>query len=255
MMMTSSRLSADAARTRRNRLVSFLFLLILLTVVGVWRESLSGFFWQRLLPILSVRFVGEKPLSSVPIESVAAALADREALYRENIDLKARLGREMQAQRILGGVISRPPATPYDTLVIDAGVLEGVSTGDLVSAGGTIIVGTVSEVYPHVARVTLYSSPGETYDALLHLSGGVHVPVAIEGQGGGSLRAQVPAGTAVEVGDSALLPGIAGGVSALVSSIEKAEGESFSTLYFSLPVNPSTLRFVEVWKHATHDQN
>ena len=110
------------------------------------------------------------------------------------------------------------------------------------------MIGTISEVYARAARVTLYSAPGQKYDALLR---GV-IPLAIEGQGGGSLQARLPAGTAVSVGDSALLPGIAGGISAIVSRIERGDGESFVTLYFSLPVDMLGLRFVEVWKQPNY---
>ena len=84
------------------------------------------------------------------------------------------------------------------------------------------------------------------------LGTGGMVPLAVEGQGGGSLRAHVPAGTAVSLDDVAILPGIVGGRSAVVSRVEHADGESFVTLYFSLPVNVSSLRFVEVWKQTTH---
>ncbi len=252
--MISSRLSAVAARNRRNRVAGLLLVCVLLAGATIWRVQLSGFFWGFVEPLMLMRFGNDVSQLKGGLPSTAAALADRDALYRENLELKARFGRASQVQRILGGIISRPPATPYDTLVIDAGSAEGIAQGDLVSAGGTAIVGIVSEVYTHAARVTLYSSPGEKYDALLRLPGeNESIPVAIEGQGGGSLRAQVPAGTLVSIGDDALLPGVAGGVSARVSSIEKGEGESFVTLYFNLPADIFTLRFVEVWKQPTHD--
>jgi cell shape-determining protein MreC len=181
-----------------------------------------------------------------------AALADRDALYAENIDLKARLGRSESEERILAGVIMRPPATPYDTIVIDAGFEEGVARGDFVSAGGTTMVGSVSELYAHASRVTLISSPGEKYEGLLHLRSGETLAVAVEGQGGGSLFAQVPSGTQVHVGDSVVLPGVAGGLIARVRQVEAGESDSFSTIYLSLPVSVSSLYFVEVLKRTSH---
>ena len=172
------------------------------------------------------------------------------------MELKARLGRDAEVKRILAGVLLHPPATPYDTLVIDAGEAEGVAVGDVVSAGGTVVLGTISEVYTHAARVVLYSAPGQKYDAFLHHTNpsgtGGTVPLAVEGQGGGSLQARLPAGTPVSAGDTALLPGIAGGLSAAVSRVEHAAGESFSTVYFSLPADIFALRFVEVWKQPAH---
>ena len=247
-MMISNRLSAADARNRRVRIAGVAFILLLIGVAAIWRAPLSDIFWRLFSPVMSARF-GDDPSSlEAALASTTAALADRDLLYKENLELKARLGRDALVRRVWGVVLCRPPATPYDTLVIDAGEAEGVAAGDRVSAGGTTVIGTVSEVYAHAARVTLYSAPGEKYDALLE----GRIPLAVEGQGGGSLRAQVPAGTAVAVGDTAVLPGIAGGLSARVSHIEQGSGESFVTLYFSLPVNILTLRFIEVWKQPKH---
>ncbi len=250
--MISNRLSAASVRSRRARIAGLLFVVVLIGVAAAWRAPLSGFFWRFAAPILDARFGTDAPLADPT--RLAAAEADRNALYSENLELKARLGRDARVTRILSGVLLRPPATPYDTLVIDAGEAEGVTLRDVVSAGGTTVIGTVSEVYAHAARVTLYSAPGEKYDSLLRLSAraGAVVSVVVEGQGGGSLRAQVPAGTEVSVGDEALLPGIMGGISARVSHIDRAEGESFITLYFNLPVDMFMLRFVEVWKQSSH---
>ena len=244
--MISSRTSAGAARSKRVRLFGIIAVLLLIGAAALWRAPLSESLWSLLAPVMGARFGG----GTAPADQamIAAAQSDRDALYQENIELKARLGRDARVKRILGAVLLRPPATPYDTLVIDIGGDDGVAAGDAVSAGGTTVIGTVSQVYARAARVTLYSAPGQKYDALLRGT----VPLAVEGQGGGSLRAQIPAGTAVSLGDVAILPGIVGGRSAVVSRVEHADGESFITLYFSLPVNVSSLRFVEVWKQTTH---
>lgn len=243
--MISSRLSAAAARNRKMKIAGFFLVLLLIGLAALWRAPLSGALWSVIAPLMRARFGGEPAVSAAQ----TATLADREALYQENLALKTLLGRKPQVERILGAVLIRPPATPYDTLVIDAGSAEGIALGDVVSAGGSATIGTISEVYTHAARVRLYSAPGEKYDALLRGT----IPLAIEGQGGGSLRAQVPAGVEVSVGDEALLPGIVGGITARVSHIDRGEGESFVTLYFTLPVDLFTIRFVEVWKQLSHE--
>ncbi len=246
-MMISSK------RTRSPWRGIFIVASVLLLIMGATfaRGPLTSFFWSLAGPLMEWRFaVGEGVLRG-ELAAAEARLADRDFLYAENLELKARLGRPRLPQgRVLAGVVSRPPATPYDTLVIDAGTEEGVAVGDEVSAGGGVVVGTVSDAYEHSARVMLFSAPGSVYEALLVLSGsaGGTVPLTVEGQGGGSLRAQVPAGTAVAVGDAAVLPGIAGGLSARVSSIEHAESESYITLYFRLPADTLNMRFVEVLK-------
>lgn len=233
----------DRLRARRRTPVrGMVVVAAVVIVVGLavlFRAPLTTFFWSVIGPVMTARYaIG-------PDASTAALLADRETLYQENLDLKARLGRtDTVPVRILASVILRPPSTPYDTLMIDAGAGSGVAQGDLVSAGGTALIGTVTHVYEHTARVTLFSAPGETYDALLR---GV-TPVSIGGEGGGSLVGAMPAGTAVKAGDTVLVPGIAGGLVAKVAHVERVAGESQVTVYFTLPVNPFELRFVEVWK-------
>lgn len=246
-MMISNRASAVASRERRRRLYAFGALVIVITAVALWRVPLTGALWRVLGPVMLSR--NALQMSDAQMASTSAALADRDELYAENVDLKARLGRDAGVVRILGAVMQRPPETPYDTLMIDAGFSEGIAMDDKVSAGGTTIIGTITELYAHAARVTLYSAPGEKYDGLLRGT----IPLAVEGQGGGSLRAQVPSGTAVAEGDAIVLPGVAGGVSSKVSRIEHGESESFTTVYLSLPANIWSLRYVEVWKQTRHD--
>jgi len=241
MMILNSRNPAPLARARRARFAVFGVLVVVLAAATLWRGPLSEWLWRATAPLMAARYSDS---GAAALASTTAALADREALYQENLDLKARLGRPGIAPvRILGAVLLRPPATPYDTLVIDAGKEEGAVVGDYVSAGGSALVGTISEVYAHAARVRLFSAPGEKYNALLRGS----VPLSIEGQGGGSMVAQAPSGTVVSAGDTALVPGIAGGLVARVTQVDKTES-SFVTIYFQLPANIFTLRFVEVWK-------
>jgi cell shape-determining protein MreC len=250
MMMISSR-SAAAARAGRARLIAFILLVLLLGAAALWRPLLSGGVWKVLAPIMSARY--SSPGLEAALASTTAALADRDALFAENKELKKRLGRDPGVPRVLAGVLLRPPATPYDTLVIDAGFKDGIARGDAVTAGGTTVIGEVTDLYDTAARVTLYSASGEKYDALLHLRSGESVPIVIEGQGGGSLKAMLPSGTEVQAGDYAVLPGLLGGLTAKVTYIDESEAESFSAVYLSLPVNPSTLRFVEVLKRPSHD--
>lgn len=222
-----------------------LFLLVALGLL--FRLPLSNLFWSAVAPLLQHRY-GTGELEAQLASSTALA-ADRDVLYNENLELKARLGRPGSAPvRVLAAVLLRPPGVPYDTMVIDVGRIEGVQTGDLVSAGGNALVGEISEVYEHAARVALFSSPGEERQAFLRST----ISIKIEGQGGGSMVAMVPSGTAVSVGESAVLPGIAGGLAARVSAVDKSEG-AYSAVYFELPVNIFTLRFVEVWKLPPHD--
>lgn len=232
----------------RLGLVWVLLCVILIGLAVYFRQPASSLLWRIVAPVVRLREAwgsSEAVRLREQLASTSAALADRNALYAENIELKERLGRtDSLAPRVLAAVLQRPPWTPYDTLLIDAGQAQGVVAGALVSAGGQDIIGRISEVYASSARVELFSAPGASYQATLNGT----LPIAVEGQGGGSMRAQVPAGTQVKVGDTVQFPGLAGGIVSLVSATDTKEGESFIIVYLHLPVNPADLRFVEVLK-------
>lgn len=244
-------------RTRGGQHTKHLFLLVgagvlLFAAAAYWQSGVRGLLWRALSPVFAVRntlTASEATLLKSELAAAVAARADRDLLLQENKDLKQRLGRSDEQRRILAGVLLRPPGIPYDTLIVDAGAALGVAVGDLVVAGGAGVVGRVVEVYPTTARVILLSAPGEGYDALISLSDAQVLPVRVEGQGSGSMRAQVPAGSGVVVGAGVVLPGVFAGYTGTVTHVDAKEGESFETLYMQLPANPLQLRFVEIVKN------
>ncbi len=249
-------------RTRNVRYVVGVVCGIVFLVVAVsLRSAVAGVLWRIWVPVLAhdpvgaltsqltskTALVDENAVLRAQLASTTAALADRNLLYRENLTLKSLMNRDASTRSVLAGVIMRPPDVPYDTLMLDAGKVQGIAVGDYVSAGGTTIIGSVDAVYPTTARVVLFSAPTEVYQALLtETAAHAAVPLTVEGQGGGSMIAQVPAHTVVTEGDAVVFPGIADGLTAFVSQVDSEEGSSFETLYLRLPTNPLQLRFVEV---------
>lgn len=183
------------------------------------------------------------------LEASRAAVLDRNLLYEENLMLKETMGRLAQPNVLLAAVLVRPPETPYDTLILDVGQLEQVAVGDRVTAQGAMRIGEIEEVYAHTARVRLYSAPGLSHDAFLRGS----VPIRVEGQGGGSLRAEVPHDAEAKVGDLVSLPGIEPNFSLMVEHVDEGRGDSAATVYLRLSANPFSLRYAEVWR-STYDQ-
>lgn len=168
---------------------------------------------------------------------------DRDLLFKENQELRLLLNQPArETNRILADVVLRPPGTPYDTLIITAGKKDGIRVGNLVSPGGTLVVGTVAEVYDTTSRVILFSAPGSTHAGLLDGT----IPVTVRGQGGGSLVAEVPVGQKVTEGGVVTFPSLGTRFSARVVATEVKEGASFTTVYMSLPVHLFSLQFVEV---------
>jgi cell shape-determining protein MreC len=242
---------------RRSFLLTLPGLLLLGAVLAVgaallwWREPLAGAFWRVAAPLMSLRNnLGATVQADLraQVEALAARAADRDALYEENLYLKRLLGRAPAEETVLAAVVLRPPGSPYDTLLIDAGHDAGLLPGNLVSAGGGALIGTVTAVYGRSARVTLFSSPGEQYEGLLLRGGEQVAPLTVVGQGSGALYADVPAGTGARVGDSVGVPGLRTGVFAAVSAVETEDSRSFERVHLRLPANPQHLRFVEVWR-------
>jgi cell shape-determining protein MreC len=257
---------SNSRRKKRPTLRSILFLGLVIISAGAaffWRDALASVLWRAAAPLMSAREQGadaagvffsqfgsnaelaaENMRLKAELASASILLMDREILRAENADLKLRLGRVGETPPVLAAVLLRPPGVPYDTLVIDAGKAEGIGEGDLVAAGGSVYVGRVAGVYAHSSRVVLFSSPEQTHEVLLRGT----IPLTLKGQGGGSITGELPVGTEVAIGDTVLLSGIAPQFAAKVTSVVRREGESFQSVYLTLPVNPFELRFVEVHK-------
>lgn len=246
--------------SRRTAVLLVAAVLVLFTGL-LWRAAAANLLWRIFTPLFAAKteaaaggsgffaqfedraaLARENAALKQELASSSAALVDRNFLYAENLQLKAMLGRVSQDKTLLATVIVRPPETPYGTLMLDVGSKSGVRAGDLVSAGGSAYIGRVSEAYDTASRVTLFSAPGQSYQGMLRGS----VPVALTGEGSGSMEGQVPAGVDVSVGDPVLLPSIMPEFSALVTGVVAEEGESFQSVYLTLPANPLELRYLVV---------
>lgn len=246
-------ISSKRRRKGEGLRILLLALLIMLgiAILVVWRQPLTHVFWLAAEPVL--RLGRESAQTEVErlraeVTSLKVQVADRELLFDENLRLKQRLGRVPPGeQSLLAAVLLRPPGMPYDTLLLDVGTDDGVVAGDLVFAGGSVVLGVITEVYSSTARATLFSAPGTTHEALIFSEGG-SVPIILEGQGAGSFVGKIPQGTPVEVGQTVIFSNIMPIMAASVSYVEAPPSESFQTVYMHLPLNLFTLRYVEIRK-------
>ena len=122
------------------------------------------------------------------LEEARRLLADRDLTLEQNRMLKEALGRTTRTtSRIAGAILATPPRSPYDTAVIDVGTNDGVSAGNLVLSGSTIL-GVVGKAYTHTSLVEFFSTAGrKTPVSILHA--GFAIPVEAVGEGGGSFKA------------------------------------------------------------------
>lgn len=164
-----------------------------------------------------------------------------QGVAEKNQALEKELQLRPQSSYTAARVLSAPPRTHYDTLLIDAGTSDGVMMGDSVSHEG-VAVGSVTEVSTHSSLVELYSSPGSTHDAVIGTQKGITV---LHGTGGGSLEALVPGDIAIEVGD-VVRDARTDYVFGVVVAVHRRETDTEQYISIALPEPPSDIRIVSL---------
>ena len=167
------------------------------------------------------------------------------ALEDENIKLKEVLGRVSPNKAVLAAVLTRPPTTPYDVLIVDAGESDGVVTGEKVMVGGNGVVGYVEEVLGHSSKVKLYSTSGERTDIELLAN---NVPAVAIGRGGGNFEAIVSRDTKVSVGEIITLPSSRQYIFGIIENVVVDPARAFQKILFRSVNNISQIKWVEIIK-------
>lgn len=175
--------------------------------------------------------------------SFTPSLLMLDSLRKENETLRALLGRSTTGRMVLATVLSRPPFSPYDSLIIDAGTEEGVALGDKVYASTDVFLGDIVEVYAHTSKVNLFSSPGRVFPVLVGPSA---LQVEAEGRGGGNFRVTLPAEVDVEKGDPVRFAQSKSNVVGVIEEIEVDSSDSLQEIRFKMPLSLSEISYVEV---------
>lgn len=196
---------------------AFIFALLTLFL----RLLAPNLFLQAFTPVfhISKNIAGESHLFFSSFGDAAALTVRNEQLSRENAALasenQALVEKEASVNAllsavpsrtagILAGVVARPPESPYDTLVLDAGEDAGVAVGQEAFGEGGVPLGVVSVATAGFSRVTLFSSPSAVTHGWV---GKANVPVTLAGAGGGSFSATLSRSAGVAVGDTVFVPG------------------------------------------------
>jgi cell shape-determining protein MreC len=171
-----------------------------------------------------------------------------DSVVADNASLQEILNRkDPKAVMILAAILSKPNQSLYDTLLIDAGTANGIKVGKTVFALGDVPIGRVSDVYPSSAKVVLYSSPGESTQAVISSSvPGGDVFSEIIGRGGGNFEMIMPKDFIPKAGGQVVLPGINPHVLAIIQKVISDPRNPFTKVLLVSPVNIQELKFVEV---------
>ncbi len=254
------RKSAFAGRARILGVCGSALAVIVILIVWLAPGAFSGLFMSIARPFWRTEF----SIQSGALSSPGALLAENESLKRElsdlrlsiastsiqdtldqNAEFKAMFGRASTTPTILAAVLARPPFMPYDELIIDLGSEDGIASNTLVYSPERTLVGRVSAIYPHASAVTLFTSPGQTYNVLI---GSSHVPAVATGRGGGQYQAELPHGSAIQAGDVVSDSSLNDRAFALIVSVASDPSDPFDQALLAPPVNVYSLRWVLVDK-------
>ena len=166
------------------------------------------------------------------LNSVALDAYARDTLRIENDELKQMLGRQSEYQFLFARILSAPPISPYDTILVDAGEEQGVTVGMTAFSGGDFKIGEVTRVWGRSALISLYSTPNTELSVTIGTSS---IRAIASGMGGGNLRVILPKGVAVFVGDLVSIPALAPTYAGTVDGIVRPEGSSLEAIYVRLP--------------------
>ncbi|MEK7582018.1 MAG: rod shape-determining protein MreC [Patescibacteria group bacterium] len=172
-----------------------------------------------------------------------ADLKEERLILQENDTLKEILDRKGKRQLLLAQVLTRPSRSPYDTLIVDAGVKLGVRPGSRVFANGNTLLGTVEKVYADTSLVSLFSTPRREFDARVGVN---DTSIKLIGRGGGSFEGVLPKAIPVIEGDAVTAPALEHSVLGYVEKIIEDARDPFMVILVSAPVSFQSLRFVEI---------
>jgi cell shape-determining protein MreC len=188
-------------------------------------------------------------------ESGASVLKERDVLRLQNETLKSQnlilterandlqklLGtRTQSAGGVLAGVLSRPPVSPYDVLVVDQGRDGGVVEGARAYGTGGTPLGVVSRVERSYSHVELFSAPTKITEGWV---GSTRIPVTLYGNGAGTFKAEALHEAGVLVEDTVF---VSGGGALPIGSVVAIDSDPSSPKVI-LHIRPYTNIFSLTW--------
>jgi len=243
--------------------IALLFIL-LFGLSAIFPKAMRGFFTTTAVPVWKVSevvgngfqnvtgFFAFKSSLSAQVASLQNQVAslelkqvDYDAVTKENQDLKILFGQNPTNpnSRVLAGVISKPPQSPYDTFVLDAGSENGIVVGDKVYISDTVLVGEIASVTGKNSIVNLFSKSGMTNALSDERTGATY---QISGDGGANMSVEAPKDADILWGDTFSYPSLATSVVGSVFYIDQSAQASFKTVFLRVPGNVFQTKWVFV---------
>jgi len=170
-------------------------------------------------------------------------LLEKNLLLQENQELKEILGRTLEREVLLARVLSKPPQSLYDSIIIDIGKNQSLKKGQRVYLSDFVLIGKIEEVYGNTSKVKLLSAPGEEYEIEI---GTENIPAIARGLGGGNFEIRLPRGVDVEIGDEVVVPSLNTSLLGIVEEIDSKAQDPFQKILFKNPFNLSQIKWIQV---------
>lgn len=181
--------------------------------------------------------IAEDELARVQYQSVLYKL-----VLEENRNLRQVSTVESITTEVPARVLSRPPRTHYDTLIVGAGSGSGVAVHDIAVWNG-ILLGEVKLVTASSATVELYSTPGVEHDVIV----GTPSAVAIaRGLGGGAFEVLIPQGVLVSAGEYVRASTDETLILGRVVSVSGSATDATKTVHVAMPMSLSEIDFISL---------
>lgn len=194
---------------------------------------------------LQKNLVNENKNLKDQIDALNLKVIDYDAVTKQNTDLKNLLGRSASSNSVVSRVISEPPQSPYDTLVIDVGSSDGIILGDKVYISDSIIIGEITSVTPHTSLVEMFSTGDKKTESVLERTGASY---ELSGRGGANFSVDVPKDADILWGDTFTIPGLSSSVLGSVYYIDTNSQSAFKTVFIRIPGNVFQTKWVFVQK-------
>jgi len=176
--------------------------------------------------------------------TLRAKVLDYDRLESENEKLRETLRASSGLNSIVTTtrILKRPPASTYDTLVIDAGTSDNITVGQKVIAFGTVYLGNIVEVFNNTAVVRLVTTQDVIRDVRSVRNG---VVLEAKGHNGSHVVIEMPRDIDV-VEDDQFKDVLSNKLSLVVYKITFDDREPFKTVYARSPINMRYLDWVQV---------
>jgi cell shape-determining protein MreC len=149
----------------------------------------------------------------------------------------------MSSNAKTAAILIKPNYTLYDTLIIDAGVQDGIQEGDLVVGYGTVALGKIVDVRKNISFVELFTE-SEISSVLVHNQTATYIDAV--GHGGGMVKFTVPRDISITIGDILSLPARNGLLFGTIEEIQFEATDPVQTVFAQSAVNINQIQFVEV---------